>query len=78
MSVPSEYDVIASGLATTTVTPPSGPAAEADRPRKTFLFQSDKPARYLACVISRFSTIANAQLKVPSVEVNASAPIAVR
>ena len=70
VSVPSEYDVIASGLATTTVTPPSGPT-DGDRPRKTFLFQSDKPARYLACVISRFSTIANAQLKVPSVEVNA-------
>ena len=70
VSVPSEYDVIASGLVTTTVTPPSGPT-DGDRPRKTFLFQSDKPARYLACVISRFSTIASAQLKVPSIEVNA-------
>jgi peptidase M1-like protein len=71
MSVPNEYDVIASGLVTTTVTPPSGPAAETARARKTFLFQSDKPARYLACVISRFSTITSAHLKVPPVEVNA-------
>jgi hypothetical protein len=70
MSVPSEFDVVASGLVTTTVTPPSGPG-EGDRSRKMFLFQSDKPARYLACVISRFSTITSAQLKVPSIEVNA-------
>ena len=70
VSVPSEYDVIASGLVTTTVTPASGPS-DGGRPRKMFEFQSDKPARYLACVISRFSTITSAQLKVPVTDVNA-------
>jgi hypothetical protein len=70
VSVPSEYDVVASGLVTTTVTPAAG-ASDGGRPRKMFEFHSEKPVRYLACVISRFATVTSAQLKLPVTDVNA-------
>jgi hypothetical protein len=36
-----------------------------------FVFDSDQPVRYLACVISRFNPVRTAQLKVPSVDTSA-------
>jgi hypothetical protein len=63
ISVPAGYDVVASGLPTATTTPAQDAAD--GQARKVFVFLSEQPARYLACVISRFSTVTNAELKLP-------------
>ena len=57
ITVPPDYDAVASG------TPAGPPDARPDRcaraiaPRKRFVFISDRPLRYLACVISRFNVV---------------------
>ena len=66
ITVPAEYDVIASGMPTAPPAPAPGPVAAGERPRKVFLFESDRPMRYIACVISRFSTISTADIHLPS------------
>jgi hypothetical protein len=66
ITVPAEYDVIASGMPTAPPAPAPGPVAPGDRPRKVFVFESDRPMRYIACVISRFSTISTADIHLPS------------
>jgi hypothetical protein len=63
ITVPGEYDVVASG------TPRGGPsivapAAPGQRPRKRFLFESAEPARYLAFVVSRFQSSPPVPLKL--------------
>jgi len=62
LTVPAEYDVIASGR-------PAGPPAIArgapgQRPLKRFVFESGQPLRYLAFVVSRFAAAPAATLKV--------------
>ena len=52
ISVPSEFDAIASG------TPAGAPKLLQDaegQTRKEYVFQTSQPARYLSCIISRFS-----------------------
>jgi hypothetical protein len=54
LTVPGEYDVVASGR-------PKGPPAmlpgpTGQRPRKQFVFEGTKPLRYLAFIVSRFQT----------------------
>jgi len=66
ITVPAEYDVIASGAAIGEPAPPPGAVEPGQRPRKVYVFESNRPVRYLACVISRFSAIDSAQLNVPS------------
>ncbi len=63
ITVPADYDAVASG---TPAGPPSraaGPVRQGDRARKRFVFTSDRPMRYLACVISRFNVVTTAQLR---------------
>ena len=62
LTVPGEYDVVASGT-------PQGPAvqipgATGQRPRKRFVFDSAQPVRYLAFVVSRFQTAPAVSLKL--------------
>ncbi len=62
ITVPSEYDVIATGE------PVAAPAASAatdtaQRRRKTFVFIAPEPARYLALIISRFNTNTTTRIK---------------
>jgi hypothetical protein len=62
ISVPAEFEAVASGL-------PSGPPANQQdaegRIRKQYVFETARPARYLACVISRFGGRQTAQLELP-------------
>ncbi|MCA1648712.1 MAG: hypothetical protein LC753_00080 [Acidobacteria bacterium] len=66
ITVPAEYDVIASGAAIGQPAPPPGAVEPGQRPRKVYVFESNRPVRYLACVISRFNAIDSAQLNVPA------------
>ena len=55
ITVPTEYDVIGSGVA---IGEPAPPPGVADGPRRhMFLFESERPVRYLACVISRLRDV---------------------
>src|SRR5204863_9756988 len=66
ITVPADYDAVASG---TPAGPPSraaGPVRQGDRARKRFVFTSDRPMRYLACVISRFNVVTTAELVLSS------------
>ena len=62
LTVPGEFDVIASG------TPRGGglllEAAPGQRPRKRFVFEATKPTRYLAVLISRFTATVSTPLKL--------------
>lgn len=66
ITVPSDFDVVASGTPVGPPAPAPGPVEPGQRPRKLFVFESDRPARYFACVISRFNAVTRSQLKVPS------------
>ncbi len=64
MTVPDGYDVVASG------TPEGEPvrvatADGAGDSRSLFEFRADKPLRYLACAISRFTLATTAQVTLP-------------
>src|SRR5436190_1485482 len=51
-TVPSEFDVVASGTPQGPATPmPTGPGM---RPRKKFVFEAAQPTRYFAWIVSRF------------------------
>jgi peptidase M1-like protein len=63
--VPSEFDVVASGAPVGLPAPAPGPVESGQRARKMFLFDADRPIRYLACVISRFNAVTSARLNVP-------------
>jgi hypothetical protein len=63
LTVPNEFDVVASG----TLTGPPRPAQTipaGQRPSRTFVFQNDRPVRYLSCVISRFSQVTSNSMNV--------------
>ena len=64
ITVPTDFDVVATG----TLTGPPKPAVEtgsaAGRTQKTFLFQNDRPVRYLSCVISRMSPVVSTRLPI--------------
>jgi hypothetical protein len=63
ITVPTDFDVVATGA----LTGPAQPAAEGDaRGQKTFVFQSDRPVRYLSCVISRMAPVASRPLPIRS------------
>ena len=64
LTVPSEFDAIASGTQKGVALPV--PGATGQRPRRQFMFVTSRPVRYLACVISRFSALEAAQLSLPS------------
>jgi peptidase M1-like protein len=55
ITVPAEFEAVASGEAKgpPTAVQPTG----AERPRKRFVYEATEPVRYLACVISRFQSL---------------------
>jgi hypothetical protein len=67
ITVPSDFDVVASGTPKGQPVPvdPTGPGQPK---RKQYVFETIKPARYLACIISRFHGLQAAQLNLPSLD----------
>ncbi len=64
LTVPAEFDVIASGTPQGSWAPAPGPVEAGQRARKMFVFESDRPARYLACAISRFNLVSSTRLNI--------------
>jgi hypothetical protein len=62
ITVPGEFDVVASG----TLQAPATilPAAPGARPRKKFVFEAAQPTRYLSCLVSRFVSTPAVPLKL--------------
>lgn len=67
VTVPAQYQVVASGsLMSAVVAPEAGqPGSRGDG--RTVRFVADRPLRYLACIISRFAPVGRAQAQVPSI-----------
>ena len=63
LTVPSEYDVVATGQRTAPPSPPAG-VADPQHAKKMFVFDVEQPARYLACLISRFSPVDSRKVAV--------------
>ena len=73
ISVPAEFEAVASG------SPAGSPVSQQDaegQMRKQYVFDTLRPARYLACVISRFSGRQTAQLQLPLARPDAREAIA--
>ena len=68
ISVPEPFDVIASGRATGPPAPAPGVSGEGDRERRRFVFETDKPVRYLACVVSRLRQVATRRMNADGTE----------
>ena len=68
ITVPAEYDAVASGSPAGPPARAPGPVRAGERPRKVFVFNSERPLRYLACIISRFNVVTTADLVLPSPE----------
>lgn len=66
ITVPPDYDVVATGTPAGPAAPAPGPVESGQRARKLFVFEADQPARYFGCVISRFTSVATARLTLPS------------
>ena len=66
ISVPPEFDVVATGSPAGPAAAEPGPVAAGQRPRKVFVFDASHPSRYFACLISRFTPVVTAQLNVAS------------
>ena len=76
LTVPAEFDVVASGMATAPAAPAPGPVASGERPQKVFVFESEQPVRYIACVISRFATVSTAEVILPGADRHADSDTA--
>ena len=66
ITVPPDFDVVASGTPTGPGAPEPGPVAAGERPRRVFVFEASRPSRYFACLISRFTPVVTARLNVSS------------
>jgi Peptidase family M1 domain len=73
ITVPNEFDVVATGMPAAETAPAPGPVEPGARPRKVFLFETERPVRYIGCVISRFSTVTTAVLNIPAADVHGAA-----
>src|SRR5262249_54015199 len=80
LTVPAEYQVVATGHPlSTSVTPATGSAAGQGATRTT-VFVADRPVRYLSCLISKFQPVGHVVADVPMVASgpgDAAAPVAV-
>ena len=75
LSVPSQYQVVASGsLLRSSVVANQDPGRSGSKSVRVVDYVADRPVRYLACVISRFIAIGRSRVDVPAV----SPPVAAR
>jgi hypothetical protein len=67
LSVPAEYQILASGsLVNSSIAGPStGDGRIAPRSMRTVEYAANRPARYLSCIISRFAQVGRTKLDVP-------------
>ena len=68
LTVPSEYQLVASGSpigTSLTDVEPADPTAGGPRSTRTVQYVADRPARYLSVVISRFVPVMRAKVEVP-------------
>ena len=63
VSVPAQYEVIATGRPTGPAAPAPGVPGVGDQRRRRFVFESDKPVRYLACVVSRLRDVGTRRMR---------------
>jgi hypothetical protein len=63
ITVPSDYDVVATGQRTAPPAPAPG-VVDSQHARKMFVFDATAPVRYLACLISRFSPVDSRRIRV--------------
>jgi hypothetical protein len=76
VAVPADYDVVASGTPAGPPAPAPGGVAQGERARKSFLYEAERPVRYLACVISRFTALEPREIALPGGLTLASPPAA--
>jgi hypothetical protein len=69
VSVPNDFDAIATGQPVESPTLPSG-GGENQRRRKTFVFEASRPVRYLAIIVSRFNRLDNSKVAAGSSDVS--------
>ena len=68
VTVPTDYDAIATGQPVESPTlPPVG--GDNQRRRKTYVFDASRPVRYLAVIVSRFNRLDNARIPAGSSDV---------
>ena len=77
VTVPAEFDVVATGTETGPPGPAPGAGPQGPRSRKLFVYEAHQPVRYLACVLSRFTRVATREVTVsnPSAGALPSAPL---
>jgi len=68
VTVPSDYDAIATGQPVESPTLPPG-GGDTQRRRKTYVFESSRPVRYLALIVSHFNRLDNARISAGSSDV---------
>ncbi|MBA3295746.1 MAG: hypothetical protein H0U19_02330 [Acidobacteria bacterium] len=73
ITAPAAYDIVATGAPIGTPVPPPGVAAPGQGPRRMFVFESDRPVRYLAFVATRLRPVETRQIDGVSVIVQANA-----
>jgi hypothetical protein len=66
LSLPNEYDAVATGDLAPAAAPP---ADAAQRRRKTYLFEAKRPVRYLAAILSRFTRLDTSKIASAGSEV---------
>ena len=64
ITVPSDYEVVASGTEEGPPAPAPGPVEQGQRARKMFVFEAERPIRYLSCVVSRFNRMTTKQVQI--------------
>jgi Peptidase family M1 domain len=65
ISVPAEFDVVATGTQAGPAAPAPGNVSAGQRPRKLFVYEAERPVRYLSCVISKFNDVTSRQILIP-------------
>ena len=64
LTVPADLDVVASGSPAGPPAAEPGGVAPGQRARKLFVFDAERPVRYLSCIISRFTRMPSRALDV--------------
>jgi hypothetical protein len=67
LSVPNDYDAVATGELAPTA---PAPAESGQRRRKSYVFEAKKPVRYLAAILSRFSRLDTSNINAARAEIS--------